>query len=371
MENNLRKELLPNSTLFNDGTLSTVTDFEGIVRNTQPNEARFNGARRWENLAIGNLTQTITLITGREYHVTVGAGSTAGATVVLSGGLTGTITADGTNRLALSSDGTPTPATSNSVTLTVSDSISELFVEDVTGQTNQNPSDYVAGGYTLNQHGLFSVATKASSVSPTISLLFGAPNYEWSYSDGTVINNNISGSHTFSPNLSTNAFSLGDATLAPYIRVLRLHNNQLTSSIPSLSALVNLQVLLAHNNLLTGSIPNLDFLVEAKILYLRNNKLTGSIPSLSSLSNLTEFYAERNKLTSFLSGAVSPSILIFDVSINNLSVSAVNDLLVAFDNAGSTTLNFNSSGGTNAAPTGAGLIAKNNMISRGLTVVTN
>ena len=70
---------------------------------------------------------------------------------------------------------------------------------------------------------------------------------------------------------------------------LRLHNNQLTGSIPTeLNGLGNLTQFWVSNNRLTGSIPSeLGDLTNLQQLNLHTNLLSGTIPSeLGNLTNL-------------------------------------------------------------------------------------
>lgn len=50
---------------------------------------------------------------------------------------------------------------------------------------------------------------------------------------------------------------------------------------------------------------------------------------------------------------------------------SINENLIGLDNSGKTNGFANFSGGTNAAPTGVGITAKNNLIAKGWTVITN
>jgi hypothetical protein len=59
-------------------------------------------------------------------------------------------------------------------------------------------------------------------------------------------------------------------------------------------------------------------------------------------------------------------------SINRLTSSQVNDILVLLDGYGLLAGTFDSSGQTpSAPPTGSGITAKNNLISKGWTVTTD
>lgn len=126
---------------------ASVTDFEGLVKTAITNELRFEYGRRVENLATGLVTETITVISGNEYQLTIKGDN--GATAVCSGAFTGTLTADGANRISWNS-GIPKTSTTASLTITVTGTLTQMLLEDVTGQNNQNPSEDVpiTGGTT-------------------------------------------------------------------------------------------------------------------------------------------------------------------------------------------------------------------------------
>lgn len=135
---------------FTRTTTATVADFEGLLKTAKAGEARFEGARRVENLIPATGTgsaslavataKTMTLTAG-DYVFSMGIG-TGTATFSGTGGATGTLTANATNRtsvLKTITDGTFI-VTGSVATLV------DLQVENVTGQTNQNPSEYVSNG---------------------------------------------------------------------------------------------------------------------------------------------------------------------------------------------------------------------------------
>lgn len=78
---------------------------------------------------------------------------------------------------------------------------------------------------------------------------------------------------------------------------INLSNNNLSGTIPDLSALTALQYINLSDNNLTGVIPNLSHLTALTGLDLSRNQLTGAIPSLNHLTDLTSIDLERNKLT--------------------------------------------------------------------------
>jgi hypothetical protein len=91
----------------------------------------------------GPATQDITVVSGKEYQVSIGAGSAGGATAVCSDAFTGTLTGDASNMQAFD---TAKTASSTTLTVTITGAVTDLQVEDVTGQADQNPSNNVSAG---------------------------------------------------------------------------------------------------------------------------------------------------------------------------------------------------------------------------------
>jgi len=151
------------------------------------------------------------------------------------------------------------------------------------------------------------------------------------------------------------------------------HTNQLTGSIPSLTANTALTTFTCYNNQLTGSIPSLTANTALQQFYCHINQLTGSIPSLTANTELTIFYCQTNQLTGWTGGTVSETLGDFRAQDNLLTQAAVDAILAAFVAANRTTgtriLNLGGTG--NAAPSAAGVTDKNTLISRGWTVTTN
>ena len=114
---------------------------------------------------------------------------------------------------------------------------------------------------------------------------------------------------TDGPNWTTNHGWLSDEPLSSWfgvilsdgrVRMLALHYNQLTGSIPAeLGNLSSLHHLVLGDNQLTGPIPaELGNLANLWRLQLRNNQLTGSIPAeLGDLASLTLLDLSNNQLT--------------------------------------------------------------------------
>ena len=111
----------------------------------------------------------------------------------------------------------------------------------------------------------------------------------------------------------------------------QLGTTKLTGSIPSLSGLIDLLVFFCNNNQLTGSIPSLSKLSNLRRFYCHANQLTGSIPSLSGLNELIDFYCYTNQLTGFDGGSVPNILGNFQAQNNQLTSTAVDAILSAFD----------------------------------------
>ena len=130
---------------------------------------------------------------------------------------------------------------------------------------------------------------------------------------------------------------------------------------------------ICNNNQLTGSIPSLSANTALTAFICSSNQLTGSIPSLSANTALTAFNCSSNQLTGWSGGTVSATLGDFQAQNNLLTQSAVDAILAAFVAAGRTTGTriLNLGGVGNATPSATGLTDKATLQSRGWTVTTN
>lgn len=102
-------------------------------------------------------------------------------------------------------------------------------------------------------------------------------------------------------------------------------------------------------------------------IYVENaNNLTGVI--LYSGFNVANPNADIINITGLEN---YPNITILNIRNNALSASLVNYILTTLDSNGKLGGNVSLQGGTNAAPSGAGITAKANLITKGWTVTTN
>ena len=141
MSLNLLSGAISSLVTFSRSTVATVTDFEGVIKNTKINEARFDGMRRVENLLTSTetlSTQSVTVVAGT--HVFT-LGSTSTGSVTFSGVATGTLAGDGISRKYIT-----LTTTAGSLTVTVTGTVNQAQLENVIGQVNQNPSEYTSKG---------------------------------------------------------------------------------------------------------------------------------------------------------------------------------------------------------------------------------
>ena len=148
------------------------------------------------------------------------------------------------------------------------------------------------------------------------------------------------GNHVTEIDLGSNQLtgSIPDLSALTSLRYLWLSSNQLTGTIPDLSALTSLQYLYMYVNQLTGTIPDLSTLTSLEALDLSFNQLEGSIPDLSALTSLQSLFLTGNQLTGTipdLSALTSLQYLL--LNINQLTgtipdLSALTSLKVFFLN---------------------------------------
>jgi hypothetical protein len=138
---------IPSTSAFTRASDGTFKDFEGNTILAVDNQVRCVGARVVTNLAASPInilvTQNITVVVDRIYQVQIGASSVIGSTAVISNAATGTLTGDAVDRQSFD---TALTATTTTLTITITGDVTDLQVEDVTDQSNQNPSEYVSRG---------------------------------------------------------------------------------------------------------------------------------------------------------------------------------------------------------------------------------
>ena len=146
------------------------------------------------------------------------------------------------------------------------------------------------------------------------------------------------------------------------------------TSTPSLTSVnltgcTALQQLRLDDSDFSAGIPDLTGLINLESLDMDQCNIAGSI-DLSMLSSLTvlDLYGNTNLTSVTLPGSNLDNV---DLNDTALIQAAVNDILQWLDDSGVTNGYVNLSGGTSAAPTGAGITAKDNLIANGWAVYIN
>jgi hypothetical protein len=106
---------------------------------------------------------------------------------------------------------------------------------------------------------------------------------------------------------------------------------KLTGAIPSLNNNSQLTDFFCHTNSLTGSIPSLTNNVNLNRFHCGVNQLSGNIPNLTPNINLLSFYCNNNFLSGYDGGSISANLGTFVANSNQLTQSAVDAILSAFD----------------------------------------
>jgi len=180
---------------------ATAFDHEGVLITGLPNEIMLDGGRRVETLSSTLTTHGVTVEVGRTYQVSC-EGANA-STVILSGAATRTLTNNGADRQAFD---TAKTATTTTLTLTISGTLTHVQVEDVTGSSNDAPSakidastDYGYGvdgvqwhdtenGNSVSGNVVTEAAGAAISPAPQVQMLPARVNEVWPSRDFTHAN---------------------------------------------------------------------------------------------------------------------------------------------------------------------------------------
>ena len=211
MSLNLLSGAISSLVSFTRATPATVTDFEGLIKTVKSGEVRFDGMRRVENLLSTSetlSTQSVTVIAGT-YAFTLGATSTG--SVTFSGASTGTLAGNGANRKYIT-----LTTTEGSLTITVTGSVLQAQLENVTGQTNQNPSEYISTN-------VLSYPYQGAGVDGVDYFPYTNPN--------CVINGAITQIPTVSINSSNSKFAYGCAAAGDYFSTPSSTANRITGNL--------------------------------------------------------------------------------------------------------------------------------------------
>jgi len=200
-------------------------------------------------------------------------------------------------------------------------------------------------------------------------------------------------------------FVIGDHNLTevegyannPNIQEIRINGNKLSTPLPSLTEMSSLQRFYVNGNEIIGSFPDITGLSYLIVFNIGNNQMSGTLPSdLSTLglTRLDRFNVYDNNFSGTLpsfsgttvqrvlcnnnnfsdfTGGVPIDLYVFEAYNNNLTQTAVDNILQAFVDANRTTnmsgAIINLSGTGNAAPSSQANVIT--LEGRGWTVTTN
>jgi len=128
----------------------------------------------------------------------------------------------------------------------------------------------------------------------------------------------------------------------------------------------------AYTGMQLTSITTKSTWTNLQFLWLHNNKELTGVATYNTWTSLVMLLVHNNKLSTINNYAELIGITYANLSYNQLTETAVNNYLTVEDGKAITGARLiYVENGTNAAPTGAGLTAKSNLISRSYTVTTN
>lgn len=142
---------------------------------------------------------------------------------------------------------------------------------------------------------------------------------------------------------------------------LYLYTNSISGSIPSLTTLAALRQFYIQTNSVSGTIPALSSNPLLQQFVCSNNALVGQIPSITLNTALSGFNLSSNNLTTYTASTIATTCTNFQLQGNALIQASVDQILADFETnvaARPAVGTINLSGGTNAAPSAAGLASK-------------
>jgi hypothetical protein len=231
----------------------------------------------------------------------------------------------------------------------------------------------------VNMISMIDLRIQITSISGNVSSLSGMTSLQLMRLQTTSITGNISSfsamtnlilMYIFGTTITGNISSLSALNSLEYVRAYTL---SLSGDISNLSGMTSMIQLLMYNNSLTGNISNLSGMTSLTILQLQfNSSLSGDVSSLAGLTSLTILYLHSTSVTyttTTLPSAWDNCNFRFDNC--GWTTNIVNAWLIDMDTASTASTKSMDISGTNQAPSGPGITAKNSLIAKGWTVTTS
>ena len=223
-----------------------------------------------------------------------------------------------------------------------------------------------------------SFITTATSVSFATSLAGGGTPLVWAWPDGTFTTGN---SPTKSLAAGTKRLEVQSRDGFRSLVTFYCNGNSFSGTLPSFSTCTSLVNFYCYSNSFSGTLPSFSTCTSLVNFYCNGNSFSGTLPSFSTCTSLVNFYCgyyygETNAFNNVVPGsfATQKSLSTAWFYGNAFPASAVNqvlaDCVVSLGISGRVVCTLNLAGGTNASPTGQGIVDKATLVAAGWTVTT-
>jgi hypothetical protein len=158
----------------------------------------------------------------------------------------------------------------------------------------------------------------------------------------------------------------------PNLIIVEVQSNALMVTPPNVTGLSALEILFLQDNAVLASWPVFSGMTSIQTLNLGSNPAITTGPDVSGLTALAALICTNNTLMATAPNVAGCTALTGVLCAGcALSEAAVDSLLAQLDTNGASSGVVNVSGGTNSAPSAAGLVSKASLEGRGWTVTTN
>lgn len=229
---------------------------------------------------------------------------------------------------------------------------------------------------TINNNGdiLVTVLIPAAPLVVVFSMALTSPNqvtFDWGDGNTNTYNvSNPSPSHIYTTT-GTKTISIKFAAASSLTSItFSTSTTQVSITHPNLTALITY----INSNGILSSFDGTNLSGSSLLNFVRLDNIAnlGSFDGTGLPAALQKLWLFASNITSVNTTTIPAGVNDFRASNNHLTVSNVNAILIALDSNGLLNGNLNLGGQTPAAaPSGAGITAKNNLISKGWTVLTD
>jgi hypothetical protein len=180
----------------------------------------------------------------------------------------------------------------------------------------------------------------------------------------------------------SNSFSgaLPSFATCTLLTIFNVSSNAFSGTLPSFATCTLLTIFSVSSNAFSGTLPSFATCTLLTSFNVSSNAFSGTLPSFATCTLLTGFSVggvTGNQFSGVTAGsfATQKSLNTANFAINALPAAAVNqilaDFVVSLGISGRVVCTVTLSGGTNAAPTGQGILDEATLIAAGWTVTTN